>query len=318
MSEQFKQFNNPQHFEVHVTIYPTKEIELFKSLCNDFTEYANTFKEFNNVSFENANCISCKPIIIVLPQGNFSQQPMCSTYIWGTLIQAVKYGELFSEYIVKNSDYKVSRNKVEARLRNVDDSINLDPKQEFFEGKYWEFHTKLRFTSKTNNSDSNSDLNLNSKIEKDNSLIDQENMIILDKNIDSFRKTLMSNFPNCRLSKSALSNFDKLNTDSSTRIVTLRIYSGTKKNALENLESLIKFLNDVKSDYQFELRDDIEKELSVYDSNVKHDLGWISMIDADNKSQSKLLDNKNMFQKFLFLFILSIFVLLSLLKLWKY
>ena len=38
MSDQFKQFNNPQHFEVHVTIYPTKEIELFKSLCNDFTE----------------------------------------------------------------------------------------------------------------------------------------------------------------------------------------------------------------------------------------------------------------------------------------
>lgn len=271
-SNDFDQFNNPQHFEIHVTIYPTNDTEPFMQICNSFADHAKAFKDYKGTSFENAQVISCKPIIIVLPDGKYLQQPMCSTYIYGTLLQAVKYGEVFSDYVVKcHPEYKVSRNKVEARLRNVDDKITLDPSQPQFEGKYWEFHTKLSFDLKS----------IQSKISLTNKTLSQtEETKYFDDHIQSFREELMKNFPNCRLSKSALSNYDKTHSDNCTRIVTLRIYSGNKANATHNLDLLNQFLSSVSSKFDFEMRGDIEKELSVYDSNVKHDIGWISMIDV--------------------------------------
>lgn len=279
--KEFDQFNNPQHFEVHVTIFPTDDIEPFIKICNSFVEHSSKFKSYKGVYFKNANVVSCKPIIIVLPDGKYKQQPMCSTYIYGNLIQAVKYGEIFSDYVVEcHPEYKVSRNKVEARLRNVDNSINLDPTKEEFEGKYWEFHAKLSFDTKS--IQNKYEMNKNKDIV--NLDIKSLNANYFEKHVQVFREELMKNFPNCRLSKSALSNYDKSHTDNCTRIVTLRIYSGTKLNALNNLNLLIEFLKSVSVKYDFEMRGDIEKELSVYDSNVKHDLGWISMIDVNNSS----------------------------------
>jgi hypothetical protein len=280
VNKHFEQFNNAQHFEVHVTIFPTNDVDPFIKICNSFVDYASKFKKYKGIDLDNSNVVSCKPIIIVLPEGNYTQQPMCSTYIYGNLVQAVKYGELFSDFVLEShSEYKVSRNKVEARLRNVDDTINLDPKKEEFEGKYWEFHIKISF-------DINSSISKSINYKENNQGTSDEKELF-EKHIQLFRSELMKKFPNCRLSKSALSNYDKIQTNICTRIVTLRIYSGTKTNALNNLNTLIEFLNSVNSKYSFEMRGDIEKELSVYDSNVKHDLGWISMIDINKNVVSK-------------------------------
>ena len=251
----FNQFNKKQHFEVHVTIMPTDNIVAFQNLCYSFAEFyqieTNIPKIIDNVSMNQSEVILCKPIIIVLPQGVYKQQPMCSLYVFSTLHQAVKYGELFANYIEqKVLDFKAKRNKVEARLRNIiPNSINLNSNLPQYEGKYWEFHIKLTFDLKS------------------------------DEIVNTFRTQLMKDFPSTRLSKSAMSNFDVENPLKSTRIVTLRIYNGTKEDALVKLKSLEIYLNSLSLKFNYSIRGDIEKELSVYDSNVSHDVGWIDMKD---------------------------------------
>lgn len=314
MNLQYKelhQFNTAQHFEVHVTIFPTEIIPPFADLCDSFPEYSRKFNEFDNEKFDNnASVISCKPIIIELPEGSYKQQPMCSTYVFGTLSQAIKYGELFSKYIEENGkdyNYKVSRNKVEARFRNVlANSITLDENLPHHKGKYWEFHIKVVFdlseikeklenTSNTSNDTSNKNNNTNTPF---------------NDMLHKFRKDLLSKYPNSRLSKSALSNYDKTNNNITTRIVTFRLYNGSKENAEFQLNNLLNYLKEISTKYIFKLRGDVEKELSVYDSNVEHDKGWIGM--KEDKNINNANDKTNTEYKLLTLMIKVLLILLLL------
>lgn len=62
-SQKMDQFKNKQDFEVHVTISPTTDTEPFINICDTFTDYAN------KLNIPDAEVISCKPIIIILPEG---------------------------------------------------------------------------------------------------------------------------------------------------------------------------------------------------------------------------------------------------------
>lgn len=238
-----EQFNEKQEFEVHVTIKSTDNTDPFIKICNNFASYANSLDNSNSHVF------SCKPIIIELPVGTYQQQPMCSMFVRSTLKEAIKYGELFARYCQEeHNEYIVCRNKVEARFRNVkDNTINLD----LMNNKeiYWEFHVKILFEI--------NDLAI----------------------INDFRENLEKMFPSSRLSKSALSHIEKRQSNETSRVITLRLYTGDKNNAQKELDNLVQYLNksDIQSKYSFKVRNHIEEELSVYDTNVFHDAGWIHM-----------------------------------------
>ena len=243
-----EQFNEKQEFEVHVTIKSTDNIDPFIEICNNFVSYANNANNANNLDNSNSHVFSCKPIIIELPVGVYQQQPMCSMFVRSTLKEAIKYGELFAKYCQEaHNKYIVCRNKVEARFRNVkNNTINLD----LINNKeiYWEFHIKILFE-------------------------------INDLIINDFRENLEKIFPSARLSRSALSHIEKRQSGETSRVITLRLYTGDKNNAQKELDNLVQYLNkpDVQSKYSFKIRNHIEEELSVYDTNVFHDAGWIHM-----------------------------------------
>ena len=110
------------------------------------------------------------------------------------------------------------------------------------------------------------------------------------------------------MSKSVLSHYDRSNLGSTTtRIVTLvssaeqqsllrclnpvtttrsdtnllpvclaqRRYNGTKAEARRRLEELMSFLRAHEAEFGFKVRDHPESELSVHDTNVQLDKGWI-------------------------------------------
>ena len=43
----------------------------------------------------------------------------------------------------------------------------------------------------------------------------------------------------------------------------------------------MEFLKNLQKEYKFIVKDNYEKELSVYDTNVSHDMGWIHMNEAE-------------------------------------
>lgn len=241
-----EQFNEKQEFEVHVTIESTDDITPFINICDNFVDYINN-SQLDDLHCDIFRIFSCKAIIIELPAGVNKQQPMCSIFLSSTLNQAIKCGEVFGKYC--NDQYKQytpCRNKVEARFRNVkDNTINLDHNNN--KSLYWEFHIKLIFET--------TDISI----------------------INNFRKNLEILFPCVRLSKSALSSVDKSQPGFTSRVVTLRLYNGDKNNAQNQLDNLLFYLNDqnIQSKYHFKTRNHVEKELSVYDTNVSHDIGWI-------------------------------------------
>lgn len=238
-----EQFEIRQEFEVHVTIKPTENTQSFIELCGKFTDYANS------LSIPDSHVYSCKPIIIVMPEGKFKQQPMCSMFVSSSLKTAIKYGEIFSDYLQKNNqEYKFARNKVEARFRNVKNNLNLDDYIQNTHNNcyYWEFHYKVLFF-------------------KD------------EEKITQFRNGLELAFPMSRLSKSAMSKYEVSNSEKTSRIVTLRLYSGDKNNAELEFHKVQTYLSkaEFKETYGLSLVPGTEKELCVYDSNVLHDTGWI-------------------------------------------
>lgn len=244
-----EQFEIRQEFEVHVTIKPTENTQSFIELCGKFTDYANS------LSLPDSHVYSCKPIIIVMPEGKFKQQPMCSMFVSSSLKTAIKYGEIFSEYLQKNNhEYEFARNKVEARFRNVKTNLNLDDYNPHNNAHnphnnnsyYWEFHFKVLFFR------------------------DEER-------ITQFRKRLELTFPMSRLSKSAMSKYEVSNGEKTSRIVTLRLYSGDKNNAELEFHKVQMYLSkaEFNETYGLKLVPGTEMELCVYDSNVLHDTGWI-------------------------------------------
>ena len=76
-----------------------------------------------------------------------------------------------------------------------------------------------------------------------------------------------------------MSNFDASHPEVTTRIVTLRLYEGDKANAEKVLKSLLDYLKQHAKEQDYTVGSHVEEELSVYDSNVSHDLGWIMMAD---------------------------------------
>jgi hypothetical protein len=246
------QFEERQEFEVHVTIKPTDNTTIFTNICDKFTEYAN------NLGISDAYVYSCKPIIIVLPTGVFKQQPMCSMFVSATLQNAIKFGEIFADFVKQNhKEYEFARNKVEARFRNVKGNLNLDIYKN--NSLYWEFHFKL--------------------------LLNRD-----EEKIGEFRKKLEKNFPNTRLSRSAMSKHETQGNPKTSRIVTLRIYSGDKINAKYQYDRVEAFLlkNEFKKKFCLELLHGTEMELSVYDTNVNHDAGWIQTEGSNIKTQNLL------------------------------
>jgi hypothetical protein len=116
-----EQFKIRQLFEVHVTIKPTENTKPFVEICEKFTDYANS------LCIPDSYVYSCKPIIIILHAGVFKQQPMCYMFVSSTLKDAVKFGQIFADYLHKNfSEYKFASNKVQARFKNVKTNLNLD------------------------------------------------------------------------------------------------------------------------------------------------------------------------------------------------
>ena len=43
----------------------------------------------------------------------------------------------------------------------------------------------------------------------------------------------------------------------------------------------MEFLKNLQKEYKFIVKDNYEKELSVYDTNVSHDKGWIHMNEGE-------------------------------------
>jgi hypothetical protein len=244
------QFNQRQEFEVHVTVKPTENLQPFINICSQFTQYAN------GLGIPDTHVYSCKPIIIVLPEGTFKQQPMCSMFVSSTLQNAIRFGEIFAQYTTDNhKDYEFARNKVEARFRNVQGNLNLDIyKNNSF---YWEFHFKL--------------------------LLDRD-----EEKIAEFRTNLQKKFPFTRLSRSALSKHEVNGNVKTSRIVTLRLYSGDKLSAKQHFDSVEAYLlqSDLNNKYGLILKPGTELELSVYDTNVFHDTGWIDTTNQKDKTKA--------------------------------
>lgn len=217
-------------FEIHVTVAKTSGefIEKFKSLCLNFVSHVKQ----NNLEFPNSKLFSCKPIVIELKsscenQILHPQQPMCSMFVRSTEYQAVKYGKIFGKWC-KAHGFTPIRNKVEARLDEINFDINLNEIQ--CPGVYFEFHQKI---------------------------------IIDEKSIEILLPQLEKHFPDGRLSRSSLTN-------NNHRIITLRILSGKKSEALARLQDLLNFLAD-----KTKLTEKLERELSIFDSDVWLDNGWI-------------------------------------------
>ena len=63
--------------------------------------------------------------------------------------------------------------------------------------------------------------------------------------------------------------------DETTRIVTLRLYSGTKASANAKLQQLLRRLRAAEEPFGFTVRSHPEQELAIYDNNVQLDRGWI-------------------------------------------
>lgn len=262
--------NKRQPFEVHVTVAEIEDTEPFCKLCEEWTAYAVENFNFKEHGLEASRVVSCKPIIIMLPEGAHRQQPMCSMFVISTLEQAVRWGELFGDFCHRQNALRMVRNKVEARFRNVPDGIPVVLGRAIHESSaiYWEFHVKLAFS---HNGCSDSERSA------------QESRISTEARIVDFRHLLQSSLPCTRLSRSALSSSRQASGGTATtRIATLRLYDGSKRAAQIHFEHLLDFLATHASAFSYSVRGSPEQELSVYDSNVSHDLGWIHIHHASN------------------------------------
>jgi len=263
--------NERQPFEVHVTVAAIEDIAPFCKLCEEWTAYAAENFNLTECGLEASTVVSCKPIIIMLPEGVHRQQPMCSMFTIGTLEQAVRWGELFGDFCHHRHALRMVRNKVEARFRNVPDGIPVVHGRAIHESSaiYWEFHVKLAFKQ-------------NSSCDSQSSA--QENHVDAEARIIAFRQLLQSSLPCTRLSRSALSSHRHAGGGTATtRIATLRLYEGSKREAQIQFDRLLRFLAAHASSFSYSIRGSPEQELSVYDSNVSHDLGWIHMQHAFNE-----------------------------------
>jgi hypothetical protein len=91
-----------------------------------------------------------------------------------------------------------------------------------------------------------------------------------------------------RLSKSAMSKYEVTNNIKTSRIVTLRLYSGDKENAKKEFNRVDSYLSNSNNKEKFglEIVPGTEMELSVYDSNVFHDEGWIPTEKSQENSKN--------------------------------
>jgi len=178
-------------------------------------------------------------------------------FVMATLDQSIKMGEVFGKYCQSQQNYGIKRNKVEARWHSIKDGypvvkgVPIGTQSHI----YWEFHLKL-------------------VIEKTEEQETQDR-------IERLRQAVHKSFPCSRLSKSAMSSVDARFPNKTSRIVTLRLYDGDKSYAENELNKLMDFLKKSQEEYMFEIKKNPERELSVYDSNVSHDLGWIHMGEND-------------------------------------
>jgi hypothetical protein len=253
-----------QPFEVHVTVAEIEDVAPFCRLCEEWTAYAAENVNLTEYGLEASKVVSCKPIIIMLPEGVHRQQPMCSMFVISTLDQAVRWGELFGDFCHRQHALRMVRNKVEARFRNVPDGIPVVRGRAIHENSaiYWEFHVKLAFTQNESRNGERST---------------QGSHVDLEACIAAFRCLLQASLPCTRLSRSALSSRGHAGWGTTTRIATLRLYEGSKRDAQIHFNRLLDFLAAHSSYFGFSVRGSPEQELSVYDSNVSHDLGWIHM-----------------------------------------
>ncbi len=110
-------------YEVHITINPIEEseIERFVSFCNS---------------------IAAKPILIELPKGQTSQQPMISKVFKSLQEGALEHQINLLKSEFANNSYDIVRTKVEVPL----DFINRG-RREFpdYYGQYFEWHGKVEF-----------------------------------------------------------------------------------------------------------------------------------------------------------------------------
>lgn len=242
--------------EVHVTIAEIDDVSPFCKLCEEWTEWSvgDGNIDYDLFGLSDSRVCSCKPVIIVLPEGIHKQQPMCSMFVVGTVDQAIKWGELFGKYCLDRHSFTMIRNKVEARFHNVPDGVPMVRGQAIHESSsiYWEFHIKLWFQ-------------LGSEREG------------AEKRIEEFRLKLQHAFQFARLSRSALSSAESKHQGLTSRIVTLRLYEGSKRDARCHLDHLLDYLGEQAEAYNYSAKGTPEQELCVYDSNVSHDLGWIHM-----------------------------------------
>ena len=71
-----------------MTINSIEDTAPFCQLCDEWTDYAsatNSNIDFDQYGLQDSTVHSCKPIIILLPEGVHKQQPMCSMFVQGTL-----------------------------------------------------------------------------------------------------------------------------------------------------------------------------------------------------------------------------------------
>ena len=110
-------------YEVHITINPIEEpeIERFVAFCNS---------------------ISAKPILIELPEGQTTQQPMISK-----VFRSIREGELEDRIKLlksqfENNSYNIVRTKVEVPLNFINRGRKEFPD---YHGQYFEWHGKVEF-----------------------------------------------------------------------------------------------------------------------------------------------------------------------------
>ena len=144
------------------------------------------------------------------------RQPMCSMFVMGGRAQAVEWGWAFARHL-RARGHVVQRNKVEARFANVTDGLpaRMGRSREV----YWEFHAKITVGPAAEHGTPPS-------VER----------------IASFRQRLRAHDARTTVSRSLLSAFDAANTGQTSRIVTLRLYEGTKATARLQLQAFVQFL----------------------------------------------------------------------------
>ncbi len=224
-------------YEIHVTIQETADPESFKEFCQQYSP-------------RKLKVISCKAILIELPVGTHKQQPMCSIYFAGTFAEAREICEDFSSQCKLQLNQNTTRHKIEMRFLKVQEGLpvvnQVSINSPLNKSIYWEFHIKLFF--------------------------DQSNSL---EDIQNFRNVLVKRFgAYVNLSRSVGSTRVRNSQFSKSRIVTVRIRNGTKQSAKETLGCVQDFLLHFQNEFDY-IVDSTESELSIYDTNISLDSGWV-------------------------------------------